>query len=271
MLNPTPMAATTTWPIAGDVPELQQIVWAQADTISDQADLINAYQNVLSAAQATAAATGTGTAPGTINLTVSNVSGSIAIGSVVTGSGVTQGISIIGQQSGPVGGAGVYTLNVPITATNVAMTFWPNGPPSSQVGYPCQAAMSCAAANTNVVTFASLVGAIAIGAFVQPTAQTTLWPPGTTITGQTSGTSGGAGTYTTSSNMTSAFSAVQVTLVPAPPTTPPAWPPPAASDVADLNNIVSIQTGLIRLQTSLLQQYQQLLNASDTPAPATGP
>ena len=43
------------------------------------------------------------------------------------------------------------------------------------------------------------------------------------------------------------------------------------TDADTLNAIVQAQTAVIRNQTALLQQYQDLLNVSQTPAPPTGP
>jgi len=47
------------------------------------------------------------------------------------------------------------------------------------------------------------------------------------------------------------------------------WPTPTDSNT--LNTIQQQQTAILRSQTALLQQYQDLLNTSLTPAPPTGP
>ena len=85
------------------------------------------------------------------------------------------------------------------------------------------------------------------------------------ILGQTAGTQGGNGTYTTNNATTASGSALTF----APGGGPSAWPVPQDADT--LNMIVQNQTAIIRSQTALLQQYQDLLNTSETAAPPTGP
>jgi len=185
MLAPTPRS-TATWPIAGDAPDLRTIIDDQAETITAQAALIDAYQSVLNTAQAAPAplptATGNGTAsasPNGTTLTVSGVAGgTIVINAVVAGAGIPTGTTIIAQQSGSPGTNGVYTTSVATTASSAALTF-----------------------------------------------------------------------------------------TPPPPVSP--WPTP--TDAPTLNTIQQQQTAILRTQTALLQQYQDLLNSSQTPAPPTGP
>ena len=183
MLQPMP-TTTSTWPIAGDTANLLAIVQAQAVVITDNNDLIQAYQTVLDTAQAAPAplptATGNGTAAGT-QLTVASVAGgSILVDAVVAGVGVPTATQILNQVSGTPGGNGVYTTSVATTATSAALTFTP-------------------------------------------------LPQGSP------------------------------------------WPPVAVTDATDLNAIMQASTAIIRTQTALLQQYQDLLNSSETPPPATGP
>lgn len=85
--------------------------------------------------------------------------------------------------------------------------------------------------------------------------------PATTILAQTSGSAGAAGTYTTS-QATTCTSAL-LTILPGGGASP--WPAP--QDVNTLNSIVQAQTAVIRNQTALIQQYQDLLNLSLTPVP----
>jgi hypothetical protein len=185
MLAPSPFT-TATWPIAGDAPDLRAIVQAQAVVIADNAVLIDAYQTNLNTAQASPAplptATGNGTAaaaPNGAQLTVSGVTGgNIVIGAVIAGPGIPTGTTILSQQSGTAGGAGVYTTSVATTAASAALTFTPPPQPS---------------------------------------------------------------------------------------------PWPTLTDAMDLNAIMQAGTAIIRTQTALLQQYQDLLNTSQTPAPPTGP
>ena len=183
-----PMASSTsTWPIAGDAPDLTTIVQAQAIVIHDNAELIEAYQTVLDNNQALPAplpaALGNGTASGTpaTTLTVSNVTqGNIVVNARIIGPGIPTGTTIVSQTSGTVGGAGVYVTSVATTASSAALTFVPPQPPMP-------------------------------------------------------------------------------------------WPPAGATDVTDLNALVQQSTAVIRTQTALLQQYQDLLNTSQTPPPPTGP
>lgn len=169
---------TTSWPIAGDVPDLNVIVDDQAATIAAQEALLHAYQGVLSAAQAPPHATATGTATGTTSLTLTAVTGQVVMGAVITGAGVPTipAATITGGPQG--GGNGTYTTNVALTLTNAALIFTPGGGPGS-------------------------------------------------------------------------------------------WPVP--QDAATLNLVVQAQTAVIRGQTALLQQYQDLLTISQTAAPGSGP
>lgn len=173
----TPLTVPPQWPVAGDVPDLTAIVQSQATTITEQAVLIDAYQNVLNNAQAAAPATATGTATGT-SLTLTSVIGRIMLGAFVSGPGVPSNTTIVGQQSGTPTGNGTYTTNQATTASNSALTFIPSG------------------------------GAMP-------------WPP--------------------------------------------------VSDAPTLTAIMQDQTAILRTQTALLQQYQDLLNTSNTPPPPTGP
>ena len=109
---------------------------------------------------------------------------------------------------------------------------------------------------TNLVLTAS-VGGIAIGATVTGTGVPA--SPPTTIVAQQSGPPGGDGTYTTSAATTAA--AAMLTFTPGGGSSE--WPTPR--DVVTLNAILTAQTAIIRNATALVQQYQDLLNASQTP------
>lgn len=125
---------------------------------------------------------------------------------------------------------------------------------------------AAASPNGNQLTVTTVTGIIKIGATVTDTGTTTTVPANTVIQGQISGTTGGAGVYLTS-NATTA-SATPLTFTP-PPTPETTWPAP--TDAATLDLIVQSQTAVIRVQTALLQHYQDLLTISQTPAPPTGP
>lgn len=103
------------------------------------------------------------------------------------------------------------------------------------------------------------VGTIAVGAVVTGTTN----PIAPTVVGQISGVAGGDGTYLLNAPVTLAA----VTLLTfTPPGAPSAWPLPR--DAPTLNLIVQTQTSVLRVQTALLHHYQDVLNISETPAPA---
>jgi hypothetical protein len=132
MLAPS-TTVVAVWPIAGDVPDLQAIVWDQAKTMADKEALLHAYQAALNAAQVTPAVTSTGTATATgTSLTFSAVTGTVQVGAVITGTGVPAAppnTTIINQQSGVTGGAGTYTTSQATTcsASALVLTYTPPG------------------------------------------------------------------------------------------------------------------------------------------------
>lgn len=182
MLAPNPLVSTT-WPIAGDQPDLLAIVTDQAEVITANEALLHAYQTALNTAQAVtgvpATANGAVTTGATTSITVSGTIGTIVTGATVTGTGLATPPTVLGQISGTAGSDGVYLLSA-------------------------------------AVTFAIVTG-----------------------------------------------------LVFTPPVAPTAWPIP--QDVATLDLLVQQGVALIRTQTASIQHYQDLLNTSQTPAPATGP
>jgi hypothetical protein len=74
---------------------------------------VNNTQNV----GGTFTATGTGT-----NLAVTNVSGFLAPGQTISGTGVPAGTTIVSQTSGPTGGAGEYVTSAATTSAGAALT-----------------------------------------------------------------------------------------------------------------------------------------------------
>jgi hypothetical protein len=116
------------------------------------------------------------------------------------------------------------------------------------------------------LTLSAVTGTVQIGSVLAGPTGTV--PDGTTILNQQSGTTGGAGTYTTSVATTVANAAVTLTYQP--PGINPAWPLNNSNPNA-LMVIVADQTALLRSQTMALQQYQTLLNDSGTTPPASGP
>ena len=125
-------------------------------------------------------------------------------------------------------------------------------------------AMGTATNTTSLVLTGTANGPILNGAVITgigvPAA-----PPATTIVNQVSGTPGGDGTYTTSQALT--LSNVALTFTPG--GGPMPWPIP--TDAPTLTLIQQAQTAILRTQSSLIQQYQDLLNTSETAAPPTGP
>jgi hypothetical protein len=128
MLAPTQTSAPV-WPITGDVADLRTIIKDQSDTMRAQEALIDAYQQILNTAQTPTAetdpATGTCTSTGTTSLTVAASFGTIQIGAHVTGNSVPVGTTITAQQTGTVGGDGVYTTNQATTLSSILCVFTP--------------------------------------------------------------------------------------------------------------------------------------------------
>jgi hypothetical protein len=102
------------------------------------------------------------------------------------------------------------------------------------------------------VTNTIVVGAVITGAGV-PTS------PPTTILSQQTGTTGGAGNYTT--NQATTASAAVLTFTP--PAPAPAWPIP--QDAPTLTLLAQEQSAVTRTQSALIQHYQDVLNTSQTP------
>lgn len=118
--------------------------------------------------------------------------------------------------------------------------------------------------NGTQLNVTAATGTIVRGAVVADTNNVTV-PLGTTILGQISGTVGGAGLYLTNNPTTANGTALTFTAPPP----PSSWPLP--TDAPTLNLIVQNQTAVIRVQTALMQHYQDLLNNSQTTPPPTGP
>lgn len=132
-----------------------------------------------------------------------------------------------------------------------------------------------AAAGTGAITTAStslsvsgVTGAnIVVGATVNDaTVPTPLTPPGTIVLGQISGTTGSGGVYLLNKAVT--YPAT-IALTFTPPPSASTWPTP--TDAPTLMLIQQQQTAVLRMQSSLIQAYQDLLNVSQTAAPPTGP
>jgi hypothetical protein len=128
---------------------------------------------------------------------------------------------------------------------------------AAQAPPPAHATLGVGSGTNLVLTGTS--GVVVIGSAV---AGTNI-PANTTIVGQQSGPPGGDGTYTTSVATTA-----NGPLTFTPGGGPSAWPVP--QDAPTLNAILTAQTAVIRNQTALIQQYQDLLNISQTPVPAGG-
>jgi hypothetical protein len=238
------------WPDANDATDLLAIVQQQTGTIADQAALIDRYQAILSNAQVSAGATvatAIGTATGA-SLVVTSVTGTILVGAEVSGLGVPVGTTILNQLSGTGGGAGTYTTDQATTASAAPLAFTP--PPAAVVtatGTATGTALAVTAVNGTIVIGASVAGAGV--------------PANTRIINQASGTSGGAGTYTTSQATTASAAPLAFTPPPAGPVM--AWPTPR--DAPTLMLLLQNQTALARTQAAVIQHYQEVLNTSQTP------
>lgn len=112
-------------------------------------------------------ATGTGT-----SLAVTALTGYLAVGDVISGTGVVAGTTIVAQVSGTTGAAGTYTTSA--ATTSVADTVTSFG---------------------STIKTTSTTGLITVGDTVSGGAG---FPVGATVTAQVSGTAGGAGVYTLS-------------------------------------------------------------------------
>lgn len=267
--SPMP-AATPVWPIPGDVPDIEDVIDDQATTIKAQAALIDAYQAVLSSAQSAPTGTpanSTGTA-GTVGspsnqITVTGTTGTIVTGAIITSPvfGIAGGgppFQVLGQISGTPGGDGVYLVNYSVVFTSIPLTFTP--PALTTVGV---VGTSAAAPNANqlTITTGAPPGSITIGATVL---DGSLVPSGTIILGQISGTSGAAGVYLTSNPTSCSNTNLTINTY-----ATSSWPVP--TDAPTLELIREDQTAILRMQSSLIQNYQQLLNDSQTTPPPTGP
>lgn len=112
-------------------------------------------------------ATGTGT-----SLAVTALTGYLAVGDTISGTGVPAGTTITAQVSGTTGAAGTYTTSVATTAAAATVTSF-----------------------GSTIKTTSTTGLISIGDTVAGGAG---FPVGATVLAQVSGTTGGAGVYTLS-------------------------------------------------------------------------
>jgi galactitol-specific phosphotransferase system IIB component len=126
MLQITPTASAV-WPSTGQATDYQQVVWAQAKTMAEQADIIATYQTILENAQVVPPASAVGNSTGTTSLQVTSIVGQVVIGAVVSGTGVPTGMKIVAQTAGTPGGNGTYTTDVVSTLSGVTITFTPGG------------------------------------------------------------------------------------------------------------------------------------------------
>jgi hypothetical protein len=127
MLAPV-TTSSVVWPIAGDAPDLQAIVWAQAKTITNNEVLLHAYQLVLNNAQlVTATGNGTNNPAASTTLLMTSVVGIITLGSTITGTGVPANTTVVAQTAGTPGGNGTYTISGAASISAALLTFTPGG------------------------------------------------------------------------------------------------------------------------------------------------
>lgn len=140
-----------------------------------------------------------------------------------------------------------------------------NPPPGTPATGTGTTAGSSTSLSVNAVTGIIIVGATVTDIPVPPAAS--LIPTGTIVLGQISGTPGMAGSYLLNNAVNIPSTGDALTFTPPPPKT--TWPTP--TDSPTLMLIQQTQVAVIRMQSSLLQNYQELLNLSQTTPPATGP
>ena len=145
---------------------------------------------VVSQSQTVGGATFTGSASA-IGLVVTAVTGTVLIGSTVTGTGIPANTTITGQVSGTPGGAGTYLTSAATTASSATVT-GSNG-----------ASFTASASNLGI-TASAVTGIISVGDVLAGTGITT----GTTITQQLTGAAGGAGVYAVSVTNTTSAAAI---------------------------------------------------------------
>ena len=116
---------------------------------------------------ATFTATGTGT-----SLAVTALTGYLAVGDTISGTGVTAGTTIVAQTVGTTGAAGTYTTSSATTSSGDTVTSF-----------------------GKTVKTTSTTGLITVGETISGGSG---FPVGATVTAQVSGTAGGAGVYTVS-------------------------------------------------------------------------
>ena len=116
---------------------------------------------------------------------------------------------------------------------------------------------------TSLTVSGVTAGSVLLGSVVAGTGV----PVGTKIVSQTSGTVGKDGVYITTVPTT--LTSVALTFTPS--GVPMTWPLPAIADAPTLTLVQQSQSAILKTQTALIQQYIDLLNVTDTPAPPVGP
>lgn len=139
-----------------------------------------------------------------------------------------------------------------------------NAAQNPPAGTPATANGAITTGATTSISVSGTIGTIAAGATITGTGLATA----PIVIGQISGTAGSDGSYLISAAVTFAV-VTGLTFTPPPAAFPGTWPIP--QDQTTLNLLVQEQTAVIRTQTALIQHYQDVLNTSQVPAPATGP
>ena len=141
---------------------------------------------------------------------------------------------------------------------------WLDSLQNPQPGTPASGTGTTAGSSTSLAINA-VTGVIIVGSTVTSTGIVTI-PTGTIVLGQISGSPGGVGSYLLN-NAVNIATAQALSFTPPPPAT--TWPSP--TDAPTLMLVQQMQASVLRIQSALLQAYQDLLNTSQTPAPPTGP
>ena len=146
-------------------------------------------------------------------------------------------------------------------AAQQALTAAYQGVLNAAQAVPPATATGTSTGTTSLILTAVANGSILLGAAVAGTGV----PVGLTIVSQTAGNTGQAGTYTT--NVATTLTSAALTFTPSGVAT--AWPGP--TDAPTLTLLQQAQAAILKSQTALIQQYQDVLNISETAAPPSGP
>lgn len=123
----------------------------------------------------------------TLNVTILST-GTIVPGQIISGTGVTAGTTVVSQTSGTAGGVGVYVITTSANVSSIAMT--------GALSFSSSFYGTISGTTLTVNATPLIIGSITPGQIISGNGVT----DGTIIISQTTGTIGGSGTYTITSN-----------------------------------------------------------------------